>query len=325
MKPGAASWFVAVAVLCAPASCKPRTKAEPERAQAPTAARVAASTHPGATATAAERPAKKPPLRRQDYAWLDDSSLEVPDAVDTLENRFPVPTGFKRVKVEPKGFGAWLRTLPLAPEETPVRTYRGRVLMPASHESIAGVVALDIGKADLQQCADAIMRLHAEWQWTRGERNMSYRSASGTPMPLARWARGERPVPKGMTIQWEPKGRASSNDDHRSFRRYLDQVFAWANTVSLSKQARPVEPNAIRPGDFFILPGNPGHAVLVLDIAKNPDGLRVALLGQSFMPAQSFQVLHPGGESPWFELEATRATKTPFWEPFPWSSLRRLD
>lgn len=45
------------------------------------------------------------------------------------------------------------------------------------------------------------------------------------------------------------------------------------------------------------------------------------------MPAQSFHVLRPdGAKGPWFVVGADDAgVKTPFWETFPWTSLRRLD
>jgi hypothetical protein len=73
------------------------------------------------------------------------------------------------------------------------------------------------------------------------------------------------------------------------------------------------------------MPGSPGHAVLVLDLARAADGRRVALLGQGFMPAQSFHVLRPSREGTWFAIDpGTSGIKTPFWPTFPWSSLRRL-
>lgn len=259
------------------------------------------------------------------YPWHADRSLDVLPAVDHLEARFSAPPGFARIALAPESFGAWLRRLPLAAPDEPVRSYRGAVLLRAGHPHVAAVTTLDIGKADLQQCADAVMRLHAEWAWSRGRRDMTYRAAAGTALPYARWARGERVVLRGRSLAWESSGRA--NSDHPSFRRYLDAVFSWANTVSLERQADAVELEALRPGDFFILPGNPGHAVLVLDLAQSSDGRRAVLLGQSYMPAQSFQVLRPSPESPWFAVDPEQTgIQTPFWPaPFVWSSLRRLD
>jgi hypothetical protein len=228
---------------------------------------------------------------------------------------------FTRVHVEPGSFGAFLRGLPLAARDTPVRAYDGRTLHAPTDSRIAGVVALDVSRADLQQCADTVIRLHAEHGWARGKRDMSYRAAAGLALPWSRWARGERIVPSGASISWVPSSRPV--EDHVAFRKYLDAVFAWANTVSLEKQAEHVEAAKVRAGDFFILPGNPGHVVLILDLATRGDE-KVALLGQSFMPAQNFQVLRPSDGGPWFRLDPSKDVDTPFWKPFPWSSLRRL-
>jgi hypothetical protein len=278
---------------------------------------------------AAQKPAaKKPaPLAVESYPWLANSALKLPEAREPLEARFAPPPGFERVDISPGSFGAWLRGLPLAAEGLPVLTYRGDVLLPPDHENIAAVVALDIGTADLQQCADSVIRLHAEWRWSQGARDMTYRAASGAMMPLARWMRGERPVEEGNAIRWKPLGRPDPPEgDHRSFRKYLDSVFTWANTGALALYAKKIGVGDARPGDFVVLPGSPGHAVLVLDMAVSPEGKRAALLGQGFMPAQSFQVLRPGRGRVWFELDAgSPGLKTPFWPTFPWDSLRRLD
>jgi len=276
-----------------------------------------------ASSSATSRPT--PVVDTSPYPWHADTSIEALTAVEHLEDRFAPPAGFSRVSLKSDSFGAWLRRLPLAAPSTPVVTYRGDVLHPAGHPYIAAVTTLDVGKADLQQCADAVMRLHAEWLWSRGKRDMNYRSAGGQPISYARWSSGMRLVLRDKRLQWVPAGRPSGG--HASFRKYLDTVFSWANTVALSRQAKKVDVADLRPGDFMILGGNPGHTVLVLDMAQASDGRRVALLGQSYMPAQSFQVLRPGPKGLWFTIDpASGGVPTPFWpEPFPWSSLRRLD
>ena len=101
--------------------------------------------------------AEASPSAKVDYAWETDLK-----AHDTLEQRFAPPAGYTRVKVESGSFGAFLRTLPLAAPSTPVVSYTGKTLHEATHANIAAVVAIDIGKADLQQCADSVIRMHAE-------------------------------------------------------------------------------------------------------------------------------------------------------------------
>lgn len=317
-------------VLCAAGCSRPESTAlgnEPGSSRPSSAVKSAEprASAPASGATRAHRAPDAPaPLDSEElgrrYAWLKGAD-GVPEVHDTLDRRFAAPAGFRRVDVEPTSFAAFLRQLPLAAPDTPVRTYRGDVLHPASDARIAGVVAIDVGRADLQQCADAVMRLHAEWLWAKGERTQSYRAAAGTALPYERYRRGERLVPEGATLSWKPMARPS--DEYRTFRGYLDAVFAWANTVSLERQARSVTRDELRAGDFFILPGNPGHAVLVLDVAAS-GAERRALLGQSFMPAQSFQILRPRAGEAWFDLAAERDLRTPFWRPFPWTSLKRL-
>ncbi|MFT3764470.1 MAG: DUF4846 domain-containing protein [Minicystis sp.] len=258
------------------------------------------------------------------YPWLADPASSLLPPADALVDRFTPPAGFTRVAAPPGTFGAWLRRLPLAPPGTSVVSYRGDLILPADHANLAAVVALDVGARDLQQCADSIIRLHAEWLYAQGRRDMSYRAASGAPMPFARWAQGERAVPDGQGFRWVPSSRSDAS--HGSFRRWLDAVFSWANTGSLARDAEVVASDELRPGDFVVQAGAPGHAVLVLDLARAPDGRRALLLGQGFMPAQSFHVLRPGGrEGPWFVVEpGDAALATPFWAPFPWKALRRF-
>lgn len=263
------------------------------------------------------------------YSWLQEPTTRAdsPAPTETLEQRFPAPAPLRRAEVSPDSWEAWLRGLPLAAPETPVRSYRGDVLLTANHPNIAAVIAIDPGSQDLQQCADSILRLEGEWRWARGDRVINYQAASGTSMPFARWQQGERPFPVngGRTLAWK-RQTAASAPTYGMFRSYLDAVFTYANTGSLFTQSRAVAPHELRAGDFFVEPGAPGHAVLVLDLVQGSDGRKHVLLAQGFMPAQNLHVLRPdGSSSPWFALDETNpSVKTPFWKPFPWRSLRRL-
>jgi Domain of unknown function (4846) len=261
------------------------------------------------------------PFDRTRYPWLTGATAEDAGRERTLEQRFAPPPGFVRMVAEAEGFAAWLRGLPLAKRGTPVVSFAGDTLVPAGDPRLAAVVDLDIGNRDLQQCADSVIRLHAEWNKLKGQNDaVSYTSFSGVSMPYARWQKGERLGLDGKTLVWRAGGK--SDTSHASFRSYLDSVFSYANTVSIARDGKLVSQAELAPGDFVVAPGTPGHAVVVLDVAKNSEGKRVALLGQGYMPAQSFHVLAHDGD-PWFSLEGAELA-TPFWKPFSWSQARRL-
>ena len=279
-----------------------------------------ASTPPGTTAApSVARPRAAPEPDRARYAF-------VPSGADVrgLEPSAPPPPGFERVPLAVGSFGSYLRGLPLRPAGSPVRAYDGRVIH-RGDARIFAVAELDVSPVDLQQCADSVIRLHGEWQWSRGRAvDVGYHFVSGDLARFARYAAGERPELDHKRVRWITSARARA--DHQAFRDYLDMVFTYASTVSLAREATPVDRAAVAPGDFFVLPGGPGHAVLVLDLAVDHQGHRIALLGQGYMPAQDFQVLasQEVAISPWFSLDGEHLTIA-FWPaPFPWSSLHRF-
>ncbi|MHA7627252.1 DUF4846 domain-containing protein [Corallococcus sp. M7] len=254
---------------------------------------------------------------RTRYPWLTTSAR-----VRSLEETFAPPEGYTRVTLEAGSFGAWLRGLPLRPEGTPVRDFQGNTVLTASDARLAAVGELDVGTANLQQCADSILRLHAEWRWASGQpERIAYRFTSGHLASWPRYAAGERARVSGSKVTWVP-GSAAADSSRAAFRSYLNLLFTYAGTLSLQAEgARPTR-EQLRPGDFFVLGGSPGHTVLVLDVATNAKGERLALVGQGFTPAQDFHVL-AGRDGPWFPLEG-ESLATPFWAPFPMTSLRRL-
>jgi hypothetical protein len=258
------------------------------------------------------------------YPWLgDDRDFPKPDA--SLEQRFPTPPGYKRVKVEPGSFAEWLRGLPMAPEGTPAKSYDGKETLAADDDYLAGVVAIDTGNPDLQQSSDVIIRLHAEYLWSRGEKDkISYLSATKLSMPLSRWEKGQRLIPNGPNVFWVVKGKPSEVD-HPEFRRYLDAVFNWANSTSLAPRSTPVaDPKELVAGDFFLQTSEPNHVAVILDVAEKPSGERVALLGQARNPAESIHVMRPGKATPWFSVRPPVPVMTLHSKQLEWSTLRRM-
>jgi hypothetical protein len=254
------------------------------------------------------------------YAWHRGPA---PKAADTLAGRIAPPPGFARPAVADGSFAAWLRGLPLKPEGSPVLLHTGA--SKARQDVHVAVVDIDVGQRDLQQCADAVIRLRAEWLFSAGRiGDIAFNdTGAGKPLAFARWAAGERPHLAGRALAWSRS--AALDASHASFRRYMDVVFTWAGTYSLERELAPKPLAALAAGDLFIKGGFPGHAVLVADVAeKASSGERRFLLLQSFMPAQEMHVLaNPASadRSPWYPLDFGDRLLTPEWV-FPRESLR---
>ena len=259
------------------------------------------------------------------YPWL--GAPTAPKIDGSLASRIAPPPGYTRVPVEGGSFSAFVRGLPLAPKGTPVLAHDGDVVRPADDDYVEAVVAIDVGNADLQQSSDVIVRLHAEWLWGRRERSkISYVASTKLELPLSRWEKGQRLVTNnGSDVFWAIQGKPKEVD-YAEFRRYLDAVFNWGNSTSLSVRSRKLDkPEELIPGDFFLHSHSPGHVAIVLDVAEKPGGERVALLGQVLNPAQSLHVLRPGRATPWFSLRPGSPILTRYTSEFDWSELRRLD
>jgi hypothetical protein len=257
---------------------------------------------------------------RHAYAWRD----AVPAVGESLSERIAPPTGFERETLQPDSFGAWLRGLPLRPGRPPVRLYDGR--LKNRQDVHVAVVDIDVGARDLQQCADAVLRLRAEWLYATAQRDaIRFRLTSGDALPWRRWASGERPRVRGRQILWSHDAPADAS--HASFRRYLDTLFTYAGTLSLERETQAVPVSELRSGDIFVKGGSPGHAVIVLDTAHDrKDGRRAFLLAQSYMPAQEIHVLRDPERpqfDPWYPADFGDTLVTPEWT-FARRQLRRF-
>ncbi|MDX2259097.1 MAG: DUF4846 domain-containing protein [Hyphomicrobiaceae bacterium] len=254
------------------------------------------------------------------HAWLPAGTAVSED--DTLAARFAPPAGFVREPTAAGSFAAWLRALPLKPAGSPVLLHSGTPKW--SQTGHAAVVDIDTGEENLQQCADAIMRLRAEWQWAAGRPDaIGFLYTGGRRVAWSRWARGERPNDKGTA--WRRAGAADAS--YTALRRYLRHVYTYAGTYSLERELVPSK-EADQPdiGDVIVMGGFPGHAVLVADVVIEPlTSARRFLLVQSYMPAQDIHVLKdpasPDG-SPWFSAPIAWPLATPDWV-FPAGSLKR--
>lgn len=242
---------------------------------------------------------------------------------NTVKTRFSPPSGFTRTKSEAGSFADYLQHLPLKPEGTQVYHYDRTEKRNKVH---AAVVDMEIGDKNLQQCADAVIRLRGEYLFHAGKKDqIAFHFTNGFLAAFSEWAQGNRMQVQGNNTRWVKK--AVPDPSYASFRNYMDLVFTYAGTKSLEKELKPVaEPRDIRIGDVFIQGGSPGHAVIVLDLAENTNGKKVFLLAQSYMPAQDIHILkNPDNPdlSPWYRNDFGNRLRTPEWS-FDKENLRRF-
>ena len=260
--------------------------------------------------TISTRPLKPVEATPNRYLWLPTGTYS---AKRSLAARFAVPPGCQRVTVAPGSFGHWLRYLPLLPAGTAVHLYNGQLKDPQTVH--AAVLNIDVGPRDLQQCADAVIRLRAEYEFSQKPNQVHFHLTSGDDIRFADWYRGQGFRVNGDEVLPAPK--TVEQPTHAVFRRYLDQIFTYAGTLSLARELSPAPLIDVQPGDVFIRGGSPGHAVLVLDVAEHlTTGRRYVLLAQSYMPAQQIHVLRNNDVSggAWFAVDPDKQRfDTPEW------------
>lgn len=230
---------------------------------------------------------------------------------DTLETRILPPEGYARLEASDDSFVTFMRKQGLKPHGSPVLLYNGREK--GNQTAQAAVFSTDVGKSDLQQCADSIIRLYGEYYWSIGEYDkIGFHLTNGFYMDYPNWRDGSRIHVDGNKVSWVKT--KSYDDSYECFREYLRNVMIYAGTLSLEEECTSIIKNEIKVGDMLIRGGSPGHCILVVDVTENADGERCYLLAQGYMPAQEFHVLkNPSSEEcPWYNEEDFKGTiRTP--------------
>jgi len=231
----------------------------------------------------------------------------------TIATRFIPPETYERSLFDTNSFAIYLRHLSLKPHGTKVHYYDGREKGDSS--VAAAVIDMTVGEKDLQQCADAVMRLRAEYlRKSSRENEISFNFTNGSPALWSKWRDGYRCVVEGNLVYWVKKSAYSDSD--AAFEEYLETVFIYAGSLSLEEELIPANVYFIQPGNVFIQGGSPGHAVIVVDVATNDRGELLFMLAQSFMPAQDIHILvNPNDPdiSPWYRLDEGERLFTPEW------------
>lgn len=239
------------------------------------------------------------------------------NAGNTVATRFSVPNGYARKSYRAGTFGNYLQQLPLKPAGTLTKYYNGEI---KDKKVAAAVIDISVGNRDLQQCADAIMRLRAEWLFAEKRfDDIAFNLTNGFNMKYSEWKKGKRL--NSACNGWINEGTAS--ETHEDFMKYMKTIFTYAGTLSLSKELQSKNISTLEAGDVFIKGGSPGHAVIVVDVAEGREG-KIFILAQSYMPAQDIEILknpNNAGMSPWFKASEMGLLETPEWK-FEWNQLK---
>jgi len=232
---------------------------------------------------------------------IENPSIENP----TLESRFRVPSGYERISVAENSFAQFLRGLPLKPKGSLVTFFDGSQLYNNNGGYVA-VIDLPIGSKNLHQCADAVIRLRADYLRQVGKQDaIHFNFTNGMRVDYKKWQEGFRIQVNEARTKTKWVKTTEPNDSYDSYWDYLEQIFMFAGTASLEKELKPRAWKEMQIGDVLILGGHPGHAVIIVDMAEHKEtGAKLFMVAQSFMPAQDLHIINsPEVTSPWYSAD----------------------
>lgn len=195
----------------------------------------------------------------------------------------PAPMGYTRVEAENSSYAQYLRSLPLKRRGTKVMLYTGGE---ANYQFLStGVIDQDL-LSNSEQCADATMRLRAEYLWSRGRYgDISFRNVNGKMMHY------------------------TGGGSRKAFERYMRDVYGLCSTFSLFTETTPRDIKDVQPGDVLVYPARAGHkyghALIVVDVAKSKSGKVAIMCAEGNTPARDKHIvrnLNPL-KNPWFFLD----------------------
>ena len=223
---------------------------------------------------------------------------------NTVKTRFSAPENYEWIEEKPNSFGEFLVNFPLKKYGAQIHRFDGNPIATQSlHEAIYDI---DTGEKDLQQCADSVIRLYAEYLWKQDRKDeIAFHFTNGDLVKWTDYRDGYRAFVMGNSVDY--RKTASYDNSYQNFRNYLDLIYNYAGTISLTAETKAVNSTKnLKTGDILITPGSPGHVVFIAGSCENKNGEKLFLLSEGFTPAQSIHLLkNPFEEniSPWYRLD----------------------
>lgn len=237
---------------------------------------------------------------------------------NSIKTRVKIPEGYKRTTYLKNSFQEYLRNYKLKKHGTKIINYDGTAYF-AQHWHDA-ILDIPVPKNGLQQCADALMRIRAEYLWDQNRKNeIGFKFTSGHYCSWKKYAAGFRPKIKGNKVSFHQTTKA--NYSKSNFYKYLNLIFTYAGTASLHQELSKVNIKNLTIGDMLVNPGFPGHIEIIIDEIVNEKGKKLFLLAQGNTPAQNVCLLKNFEDtdiSPWYNFTSGEPIYTPsyfFHEP----------
>lgn len=229
---------------------------------------------------------------------------------NTIATRVKVPEGFKRVSYTKGSFQSYLRNYKLKEYGTAIINFDGSTYFAQNwHDAILDV---PVPKNGLQQCADVLMRVRAEYLWEQDrKKDIGFKFTSGHYCSWQKYAAGYRPKIKGNKVSFHKT--ASVNHTKANFYKYLNLIYTYAGTASLHAELKKVSLENLKIGDMLVQPGFPGHIEMIVDVVVNDKGEYLFLLAQGNTPAQNMCLLKNFEDelSPWYNFKDKETIYTP--------------
>ena len=176
-----------------------------------------------------------------------------------------VPKGYERISGNDQMYTDFLRSIPLKPKGAEVRLYKSNETARFGNYAKYAVIDLPL-LSNAEQCADACMRLRAEYLFRHGK-----------------YAKIHFANNAGLDFFYLG-GRS-----RKAFESYMRKVYGFANTASLAKELPTRALKDVQPGDILVYPARKGHkyghAVFVIDVVQNKKGEKMVMLAEGCTPA----------------------------------------
>ncbi|CAA0179417.1 conserved hypothetical protein [Tenacibaculum maritimum] len=230
----------------------------------------------------------------------------------TIKNRVKPPYGYKRVCYEAGTFESFIQNYTLKEYGSSIINYdKTKYFYQIGH---IGILTLSVPENGLQQCADALIRLRAEYLWkTNQKEKIGFEFTSGHYCSWKKYAAGYRPKIEGNKVTFYKIAKA--NYTKTAFYKYLNLIYTYSGTLSLYNELpKVVREEDLQLGDMLVKPGTPGHILMLVDEVINRKGEKLFVLAQGNTPAQSVHLLknfNNASLTPWYSLKKNALIQVP--------------